>query len=131
MRLLLDTHVALWAILGDRRLGSRAQTLIADPGNSVAISAASLWEIAIKFALRRGKPSDMPIGAAEALGYFNQAGYEFLAISEGHAVAVESLEPLHFDPFDRMLVAQALYEPMTLLTRDPMVKAYGDAIQMI
>ncbi len=128
MRLLLDTHIALWAIVDDRRLSAKARTLIVDPANEIVVSAASLWEIAIKHALARGTPNDMPISASEALGFFQKAGYELLDISPAHVVAIETLPTLHADPFDRILVAQALNVPLRLLTHDPKVARYSDSI---
>ena len=128
MNLLLDTHVALWAITADPRLPANVETLIADPRNSVAVSAASVWEISIKHLLDRGRPNDMPISGSQAIGYFRAAGYRLLDISPEHAAAVETLPALHADPFDRLLVAQALTEPMRLVTRDPMVAAYSPTI---
>lgn len=110
MRLLLDTHVALSAIAGDPRLPDHAAGLIADPQNTVVVSAASVWEIAIKHALNRGRATDMPVSGPEALAFFKAAGYDVLAISAEHAAAVQSLPDLHRDPFDRLLVAQALHE---------------------
>ncbi|HYZ24130.1 MAG TPA: type II toxin-antitoxin system VapC family toxin, partial [Rhodopila sp.] len=91
-------------------------------------SAATIWEISIKHALARGGPNDMPISGAEAAGYFREAGYEILAISAAHAAAVEELPPIHADPFDRMLVAQAMEEPLRLLTADPRVLRYSDVV---
>jgi PIN domain nuclease of toxin-antitoxin system len=128
VRLLLDTHVALWAIADSPRLSPRGRALIADPANEVVVSAVTLWEIAIKHALARRGPNAMPVSAAEALGYFDAAGYERLAISAAHALAVEELPALHADPFDRLLVAQALAEPLRLLTHDSQVAAYSDTI---
>ena len=128
MRLLLDTHVALWAIADSPRLSARARDLIDDQGNEIVISAASIWEIAIKHALARGSPSDMPISGQDALGYFRDAGFEFLDITSAHAAAVEALPPLHADPFDRILVAQALATPLRLLRHDPRVAAYSDVV---
>ena len=128
MRLLLDTHVALWALLDDVRLPARARALIADEANSVAVSVASVWEIAIKHSLQRG---DMPVTGAQALHWFRRAGYALLDIKPEHAVAVESLPPLHADPFDRLLVAQALTEPLHLLTHDAAVACYSDAIELV
>lgn len=125
MRLLLDTHIALWALADDRRLRADARALIADRDNTVFVSAASLWEIAIKHAIGR---SGLPFDAAAALGFFAQAGYLMLEVKPEHAVAVEALPPLHHDPFDRMLVAQALTEPMRLITHDAAVASYSDAI---
>ena len=123
MRLLLDTDVALWALTDDPRLSQRARALIADPANDVLVSAASVWEIAIKHALGRG---DMPISGDQALDWFRQAGYQLLPIAPEHAAAVEHLPDHHRDPFDRMLVAQATAEPLRLLTHDPLVLRYGD-----
>ena len=128
MRLLLDTHVALWAITNHPRLADKARGLIADPDNHVYVSAATIWEISIKHALARGAPGDMPISGGEARRYFEQAGYLMLAISAEHAAAVESLPALHADPFDRMLIAQARIEPLRLLTHDAQVADYGEPI---
>ncbi|MDR3529263.1 MAG: type II toxin-antitoxin system VapC family toxin [Rhodopila sp.] len=128
MRLLLDTHIALWAIADHPSLSAKARMLIDDPDNQVVISAATVWEIAIKHALARGRPNDMPISGQEALGYFRDAGFEMLDISPAHVAAVETLAPLHADPFDRMLVAQAMTVPLRLLTHDPRVAAYSDSI---
>lgn len=125
MNLLLDTHVALWAITDSPRLSSKARELILSPRATVWISAASVWEIAIKHALGRG---DMPVSGQEALRYFQEAGYRILAVEAEHAAAVETLPPYHQDPFDRLLVAQALVEPMHLLTHDAQVARYSDAI---
>ena len=124
MRLLLDTHIALWAMADDHRLPAKAAGLIADSANEVFVSVASLWEIAIKHALARGKPNDMPISAQEALGYLLGAGYALLDITRAHAVAIEGLPMLHADPFDRMLICQALDEDLTILTPDHLIKSY-------
>lgn len=125
MNLLLDTHVALWAITDSPRLPSKARELIAAPRNTVWVSSASLWEIAIKHSLGRG---DMPISGDAAMRYFQQAGYRFLAVEPEHAVAVGELPAHHADPFDRLLVAQAQVEPMRLLTHDTQVARYGDTV---
>jgi len=124
LRLLLDTHVALWALTDDPRLSQRARALIEDPANDVLVSAASVWEIAIKHALGRG---DMPISGDQALDWFRRAGYQLLPIAPEHVAAVEHLPDHHRDPFDRLLVSQAITEPLRLLTHDPLVIRYGDA----
>lgn len=129
MNLLLDTHVALWALVGDRRLSRDATALIADVGNNVFVSAASIWEIAIKHALR-GR-SGIPLSATQALQYFSAAGYTLLSVEPPHAAAVEALPPIHADPFDRMLIAQALTEPLRLLTHDRKLANYSDTIILI
>lgn len=99
--------------------------MIESPKSSVWISAATVWEIAIKHSLGRG---DMPVSSQDALRYFHESGYRFLAVEPEHATAVEDLPVHHADPFDRLLVAQALVEPMRLITHDPMVARYSDTI---
>lgn len=125
MNVLLDTQVALWAITDSPKLAQAARTLIESPKTTVWVSTASVWEIAIKYAIRRG---DMPVSSEDAVRYFRESGYQFLAIDAEHAIAVEGLPAHHHDPFDRMLVAQALVEPMRLVTHDPAVALYSDAI---
>lgn len=125
MNLLLDTHVALWAITDSPSLSAKARGLILAPHSAVWVSAVSIWEIAIKHGLGRG---DMPVSGQEALSYFRLAGYRILAIEPEHAIAVETLADHHQDPFDRLLVAQALVEPMRLLTHDTTVAKYSDTI---
>lgn len=125
MNLLLDTHVALWAIVDSPKLTEKARELIQSPKTAVWISAASVWEVAIKHALARG---DMPVASQDAVRYFRESGYRFLAVEAEHAVAVEGLPAHHNDPFDRILVAQALIEPMRLMTHDALVARYSDTI---
>lgn len=125
MNLLLDTHVALWAITDSPKLSQKARELIQSQRTTVWISAASVWEIAIKHALGRG---DMPVSSQDAVRYFRESGYRFLTVEAEHAVAVEDLAAHHHDPFDRILVAQALVEPMRLMTHDPTVALYSDSI---
>ncbi len=131
MRFLLDTHIALWAITDSPRLSKAARALIAAPENALHVSAATLWEIAIKHALGRGGASAMPISAAEAHGYFLAAGYAVLPITAQHAIAVETLPAIHADPFDRMLIAQARAEPLRLLTADAELAAYGESVALV
>ena len=126
--MLLDTHIALWAIADDPRLPDLARSIIEDPDNTIVVSAATIWEISIKNALSRGGPNDITISGAEATAFFHEAGFELLAISPAHAAAVRDLPPLHADPFDRMLVAQALAEPLRLMTRDARIIAYGGVV---
>lgn len=128
MNLLLDTHVALWAIADSPRLSDQARRLILTPRATIWISAASIWEIAIKHGLGRG---DMPISGEEAVRYFRAAGYQFLPVEPEHAAAVEDLPRHHHDPFDRLLIAQARVEPMRLLSHDPMQARYGDFVTLI
>lgn len=125
MNLLLDTHVALWAITDSPKLPQKARDVIVSPKTTVWVSAASVWEIAIKHALGRG---DMPVSSQDAVRYFQESGYRILPIEAEHAVAVEDLFAHHQDPFDRILVAQALVEPMRLMTHDPLVALYSDTV---
>lgn len=124
MRVLLDTHIALWAVVGSKRLALQAKAAIL-AADEVFVSSASLWEIAIKHGLRKG---DMPMSSAQALRAFNDAGYRLLDVRPEHVLMTEQLALIHNDPFDRMLVAQALSEPLTLITRDALVASYSSAI---
>ena len=128
MRLLLDTHVALWAIAKRLRLPIAIRDLIEDPANDVAVSAVTVWEISIKHALARGRGDGIAVSGAQALTHFRDAGYGLIGVSAEHAAAVERLPPLHGDPFDRLLVAQALSEPLRLITHDATVAAYSDTV---
>jgi PIN domain nuclease of toxin-antitoxin system len=125
LNLLLDTHVALWAITDSPKLPKTAREMIESPRTSIWISAATVWEIAIKHSLGRG---DMPVSSKDALRYFQESGYRFLPIEPEHATAVEDLAAHHADPFDRILVAQAIVEPMRLMTHDPIVARYSDTV---
>lgn len=122
-RLLLDTHVWLWWQKNDKKLGPRTRRLIAG-ASEVRFSVASAWEIAIKAALGKLK---LPVGAdiAEELA---QSGFLEMPVALAHAEAVRQLPPIHRDPFDRMLVAQAGYEGLTLVTVDPEIRAYGISV---
>ena len=128
VRLLLDTHIALWAITDSPRLSQTARDHILGPQNTIFVSAASVWEIAIKHGLGRG---DMPVSGARAAELFLAAGYLLLPISAEHVTAIETLPRLHSDPFDRLLVAQALTEPLRLLTHDQTVASYSNGIQFV
>ncbi len=118
MKLLLDTHAALWFLGGDRRLSDSARGHLTDASNIVLLSAAVVWEVAIKRSL--GK-LDAP---EEYLSLLLGAGVQALSMSIEHAVAVEHLPPHHHDPFDRMLVAQARCEGAAIVSRDPALRAY-------
>ncbi|MEQ1695035.1 MAG: type II toxin-antitoxin system VapC family toxin [Hyphomicrobiaceae bacterium] len=131
MRLLLDTHIALWALLDDPRLSREARALILDPSNTVTVSVVSVWEITIKHALARGQAGAMPMPGSAALGFFRVAGYEILPLTAAHAVAIETLPAFHSDPFDRLLVAQAHVESLRLLTADRQVASYDPGIVLL
>jgi PIN domain nuclease of toxin-antitoxin system len=126
MRLLLDTHVAIWALVSPDLIPERITDLIAAPENDIFVSAASIWEIGIKFAL--GKASAPPFSARDAVAYFTEAGFLSLPVTATHAAAVEELPPIHADPFDRILIAQALSEPLRLISHDAKVAAYGPMV---
>ncbi len=121
MRLLLDTHAALWAITNNPRLPARIRALIEDPANEIIVSAVSIWEIGVKNALRRLGSNPLPFSAHESLGLFRRAGYELLPVTPEHGAAVETLPLHHGDPFDRLLVAQAMTEPLRLVSHHPMI----------
>ena len=121
MKLLLDTHLLLWAAGEPQRLSKQARTLIANPDNELLFSAASLWEVAIKRGLGR---EDFKVDARLLRRGLLDNGYSELPIISDHVVATESLPPLHKDPFDRILVAQATVEGVTLLTTDSLVSQY-------
>ncbi len=119
MRLLLDTHVFLWATSEPGRLGERMRQAVTAPDNTILVSAATVWEIAIKRALGR---LDFPLEELNAI--LARAGFDHLPIDAGHAVAAGGLPRHHADPFDRMLVAQARAEGLTLVSEDTAIAAY-------
>lgn len=127
MRLLLDTHVFIWALIDDPRLTLSAKTLI-EAADEVHVSSASLWEIAIKAAI--GK---LDTDALDMVHAIEKSGFIELPISAAHAAHVSTLPTVegHKDPFDRLLVAQSLYEPLVLLTADPQLLAYGALIRLV
>ncbi len=119
MRLLVDTHVFLWWCADDRRLGAAERSALREEVNEVYLSAASVWEMNIKEALGRLRMPERVSAAALRLGF------EPLPVTFEHAEATSRLPPLHRDPFDRMLVAQARVESLTLVTRDPSIRSYS------
>jgi len=119
LRLLLDTHALIWALEAPRRLPGWLRAAIEDPENEVFASAASAWEIAIKQSL--GK---LPLPRADFLETLHRSGLVELPITARHADGTRSLPPLHRDPFDRMLVAQAQAEGLSLVSRDPAIRRY-------
>jgi PIN domain nuclease of toxin-antitoxin system len=131
VRLLLDTQIAVWAAMDDRRLGDQARAAIEKHSHMPAISVATLWEIAIKFALGTRRRDPMPFSGTDAKAAFESAGYLILPVTAAHAAAIDGLPPLHGDPFDRMLVAQAKVEGMTLLTRDERLGEYGAFVMVV
>ena len=128
MKLLLDTHLLLWAAGEPKRLSKQARTLIDNPDNELLFSAASLWEVAIKRGLGR---EDFKVDARLLRRGLLDNGYSELPIISDHVVATESLPPIHKDPFDRVLVAQATVEGVTLLTMDSLVAQYPGPIKTV
>lgn len=126
MRLLLDTHLLLWAQIAPSRLSARGRALIEEPANDLSFSTVSIAEVAIKFALRRPEFEVDPRVLRRAL---LDNGYEELPLLGAHACALADLPQLHRDPFDRMLVAQAMMEGVTLLTGDAAVARYGGMVR--
>ncbi len=119
MRLLLDTHIAIWWLNNPSQVAAEVRAAIEDESNEVYLSAASIWEAAIKEAAGR---LTLPTAISDEAG---KAGLLELPIRWAHAVRAASLPPLHRDPFDRMLVAQALEQGLVLATRDPLVRQYA------
>jgi PIN domain nuclease of toxin-antitoxin system len=115
---LLDTHVLLWALADDPKLSGKARTLI-DNAAEIYVSAATFWEMAIKVGL--GK---LNVDLEEIRQYCIESGFIELPVSAEHAIAVKDLEPHHRDPFDRIIVATAMSEPMKLMTADPIMARY-------
>ncbi len=125
MKALLDTHVLLWAAAGDPRLPEPARRLVADPLNELWFSAASIWEVQIKSGLGR---ADFVVDARRLRRALLAGGAHEVAITGEHAADLVHLPPLHKDPFDRLLVAQARCEGLVLVTHDDAVAAYGPGI---
>lgn len=128
MKLLFDTHVLIWAAGFPDRLSAEARELIADTANDLVFSAASLWEIAIKSGLGR---EDFTVDARLLRRGLLDNGYSELPVASEHAVAIDGLPPIHKDPFDRLLIAQAMVEGITLLTADDLVGQYTGPIRKI
>ncbi len=128
MKLLLDTHLLLWAAQDSPLLSKTAQQLITDTENILHFSVVSLWEIVIKTG--RGK-LDFQVNAAKMRRHLLDNGYVEVPIVSNHAIAVSTLPALHKDPFDRLLVAQAMVEGITLLTVDPEIVRYPGPIRKV
>ena len=128
MKLLLDTHILLWAAGEPDRLSHETRALLSDPGNVLLFSAASVWEIEIKSRLGRG---DFQVNARLLRRGLLDNGYEELPITSEHILAIDALPPIHGDPFDRILIAQATIEGIELLTADQVVARYPGPIRMV
>jgi PIN domain nuclease of toxin-antitoxin system len=128
LKLLLDTHVLLWAAGQADRLSPAARKLLNDPQNELIFSAASFWEISIKCGLGR---DDFQVDSRILRRALLDNGYTELPITSEHAVAIDSLPPIHRDPFDRLLIAQSIIEGITLLTADSQVAQYPAPVQKV
>jgi PIN domain nuclease of toxin-antitoxin system len=128
MKLLLDTHVLLWAAGEPNRLSHEIRELLGDPENELLFSAASMWEITIKSGLGR---EDFQVNARLLRRGLLDNDYEELPIRSEHALAIDALPPIHRDPFDRILIAQATIEGIELLTADQVVARYPGPIRMV
>jgi len=128
LNLLLDTHLLLWAASEPQRLSAKARALLLDPSNQLVFSSASLWEITIKNGLER---SDFNVDPRRLWRMSLVNGYRELSVTSEHTVAVNDLPPLHKDPFDRILVAQARADGLILLTADKIVAKYGDGVKKV
>jgi PIN domain nuclease of toxin-antitoxin system len=128
MKLLLDTHLLLWAAGVPDQLSKTASTLVNDARNELMFSAASLWEIAIKKGLGR---EDFTVDPRVLRRSLLENGYSELTITSEHTVAVSDLSTIHKDPFDRLLIAQATVEGITLLTNDEIVAKYPGPIRLV
>jgi PIN domain nuclease of toxin-antitoxin system len=126
MKLLLDTHILLWALSEPRRLSPSIKAMIANPRNQVFASVVSLFEIAAKrVTSRRSAPA---LSAARVAELLQESGYDVLDITAEHGIAVETVATFHGDPFDRLILAQALIEGMNLVTHDEDLAAYSSTV---
>ena len=128
MKLLLDTHILLWVAGSPEKLSESTRTLLTSPDNSLFFSAASIWEIVIKLGLGR---KDFKADPDRLRKMLVLNGYAEVPVTSEHALKVDSLPPLHKDPFDRLLLAQARAEGMTLLTVDAVVAQYQDSVMKV
>lgn len=127
MRILLDTHILLWALSNDDKLPEKARELILNEENDIYYSVISLWEVEIK---HLAHPDMMPVSAKEISGYCEQSGYKQITIKEDHIFTMKELKrekcvPPHKDPFDRMLICQADVEKMVFITHDSLISGYN------
>jgi len=128
MRILLDTHILLWLLTTPERLAPPVRDAILDPANEILFSAASVWEIAIKTGLRRPDFTPDPAAVAEEA---RDLGFVELAIDSRIAARVADLPPIHRDPFDRLLVAQAIAEPALFYTADARLSGYSELVRHV
>lgn len=128
MNYLLDTHIALWLLTDNKQLSPKARQVISSPNHRIYASVASLWEVAIK---HKKYPDDMPLESGTIARLLQQSNVLLLPIKLEHIVATETLPDIHKDPFDRLLIAQALSEPMRFLTHDEKLVPYSELIEFV
>jgi PIN domain nuclease of toxin-antitoxin system len=122
MKVLVDTHSFIWALLHDRRLSARAKSILRDGENALAFSLVSLWEIAVK--MKIGKLNSLGSSVSYIRDEMDAYGMELLPIRYEHILQLEMLPPHHSDPFDRLLIAQAIAESLPILTDDAKMREY-------
>jgi PIN domain nuclease of toxin-antitoxin system len=126
MRILLDTHVLIWALIDPQRLAATTRRLLEDPENEILFSSASIWEIAIKISLGR---ADFQVEPSEIIDAAIASGFTELPVRAHAALQVSSLPPHHRDPFDRLLIAQAMTEPALFYTADRQLDPYSELVR--
>ena len=124
--LMLDTHILLWLFMGDKRLSNHAKTLIKENFSSIYYSIASMWEVQIKYGVKK-----IPISGIEFMHFCEQAGYKKLPVDDTHVVELAGLRrdentPIHNDPFDRILLSQAKAEGFSFVTHNPLFRGYNE-----
>ena len=128
MNVLLDTHIAIWAVMDSGKLDEKLTGILEDVDNNIYFSTASVWEIAVKHHIH---PDQMPVTEEEFVSLCNATGFQQLAIKNKHIFTVKSLKrdsnaPSHNDPFDRLLISQAKSENLTFITHDGLLKGYNE-----
>jgi PIN domain nuclease of toxin-antitoxin system len=121
MNYIVDTHTLIWFLNGDDKLSKRSREIIEDQDNSKFVSVATIWEIAIKISLDKFKFNK---GFKEFLGLIEDNGFEIIHITPDHALQVSTLRFIHRDPFDRLIISQALTDDLTIITRDEYIEKY-------
>jgi len=125
MRCLLDTHIVIWAMVGSDKLSDKAYSILRNHDNVFYVSSASVWEVAIK---HRIKPEDVTVTPEQMIRFCRDSGIVELPVRFGHSQKVSTLPPYHNDPFDRMLVAQAIAENLSLVSHDNRLPPYGNFV---
>lgn len=127
-RILIDTHILLWALSGDNRVNGKIRGILEDPAHQIFVSAVSIWEITIK---HKKHPTRIGLQPDRALQAALDTGFLLLDMSARHAAESAQIPALHGDPFDRLLIAQARTEPMHFLTCDAALKVYGYLVSLL